>query len=109
FDAVEGGELDMFGALKAIVELSLHDPERGLSFEILAEAWRNPSVADRLDPLTDFYRDGVRRLAALARPDVSAAELDAYVNVMMACFIGFGHRTTNSPYVDVEVISHGAA
>lgn len=109
FDAVEGGEMVMFDALKAIIELSLHDPDRGLSFEILAEACRNPSVADRVDQLTDFYRDGVRRLAALARPDVSAAELDAYVNVMMACFIGFGHRTSNSPSIDVETTSHGAA
>lgn len=109
FDAMEAGDLDMFDALKAIIEISLHDPERGLSFEILAEAWRNPPVAERLDSLTDFYRDGVRRLAALARPNVSAAELDAYVNVMMACFIGFGQRTSNSPPVDAEATSHGAA
>lgn len=109
FDAVEGSELAMFDALKAITELSLRDPGRGLSFEILAKACRNPSVAERLEPLSEFYRDGIRRLAALARPDVSAADLDAYVDIMMACFIGFGHQASDSPSIDVDTKSHNAA
>src|SRR3546814_19914193 len=73
---------------------------------MLAEACRNPTFAERFETQTAFYRDGIRRLAALARPDVPAAELEAYGDVMMACFIGLGHRTSMSPPVDPEATSH---
>lgn len=109
FDAVESGERSMFDAIEAIASVSLQNADSGLSFEILAEACRNPSVAERLDTLTGFYRAGVRRLAALGRPDVSADELDAYVDIMMACFIGLGHRTALTRSTDAERTSHSTA
>jgi AcrR family transcriptional regulator len=109
FDAVERGELAMFDAMKAIAEVSQQHVDEALSFEILAEAFRNPSVAERLETLTAFYQAGVRRLAGLARPDASADELDAYVDVMMACFIGLGHRTMLSRAVDIERTSYRTA
>ena len=63
----------------------------------------------RIETLFAFYRAGVRRLAALARPDVSPLELDAYVDIMMACFIGLGHRTAASHSADVEQASRNTA
>src|SRR3546814_8527517 len=78
-------------------------------YEILAEAVRMPLVAERFEAQTAFYREGIRRLAALARPDVSSAELEAYSDIMMACFIGLGHRTAVSPPVDAEATSHNTA
>lgn len=109
FDAVERRELAMFEAIKAIAANSLHNEDGSLFYEILAEACRNPTVAERFETQTAFYRDGIRRLAALARPDVPAAELEAYGDVMMACFIGLGHRTAMSPPVDPEATSHSTA
>ncbi|SNS89826.1 transcriptional regulator, TetR family [Sphingopyxis indica] len=109
FDAVERRELAMFEAIKAIAASSLHNEDSSLFYEILAEACRNPTVAERFETQTAFYRDGIRRLAALARPDVPAAELDSYGDVMMACFIGLGHRTAMSPPVDAEATSHSTA
>ncbi len=109
FDTVERGEHSMFEAVKAIAAVSLQNSDGGLSYEILAEASRNPSVAERLDALIAFYRAGVRQLAALARPDVSPAELDAYVDIMTACFIGLGHRTAASHSIDVEQTSQNTA
>jgi TetR/AcrR family transcriptional repressor of uid operon len=109
FDAVERGEQTMFEAIKAITEIALHNEGGGLLFEIVAEAWRNPSVAERLNTLTAFYRTGVRRLAELARPDLPASELDGYADIMMACFIGLGHRPAIAPCTDVEKASHTTA
>ncbi|ALR20174.1 hypothetical protein ATN00_07525 [Sphingobium baderi] len=109
FDAVERGEQTMFEAIKAITEIALHNEGGGLLFEILAEAWRNPSVAERLDTLTAFYRTGVRRLAELARPDLPASELDSYADIMMACFIGLGHRPAIAPCADIEKASQTTA
>src|SRR3546814_6148443 len=76
FDAVERRELAMFEAIKAIAANSLHNEDGSLFYEILAEACRNPTVAERFETQTAFYRDGIRRLAALARHDVPAAELE---------------------------------
>src|SRR3546814_4115389 len=93
FDAVERGQHSVFEAIKAIANISIVKSNGGLSFEILAEAYRNFPVAERLTALVDYYRSGVRQLAALTRPDVTAGELEAYVDIMMACFFGLGHRT----------------
>ncbi|MCF8710218.1 TetR/AcrR family transcriptional regulator [Rhizorhapis sp. SPR117] len=105
FDAVERKECSIFEAIKAIAGISLMRDDGELSFEILAEACRNPSVADRLEMMTAFYREGIRRLAALARPDVPSEELEAYIDVMMACFIGLGHRVAIAPNADTESTS----
>src|SRR3546814_14862147 len=74
-----------------------------------SEAYRNFPVAERLTALVDYYRSGVRQLAALTRPDVTAGELEAYVDIMMACFFGLGHRTLIGTARDVEQISHETA
>ncbi|MDX3910688.1 MAG: helix-turn-helix domain-containing protein [Sphingobium sp.] len=109
FGAVERGEHSVFDAIKAIANISIIKSDGGLSFEILAEACRNPLVAERLTALVDCYRGGVRRLAALTRPDATAGELEAYVEIMMACFFGLGHRTLIAPATDVNQISHETA
>lgn len=100
FDAVKRGELSTFDAMKAMVASLLADREVGLVFEILAEAGRNPAVAERVASLTTFYRDGIYHLAVFARPDSPPAEIEAYVNVMLACLIGLYYRpvlsTTNA-------------
>src|SRR3546814_10916427 len=74
-----------------------------------SEAYRNFPVAERLTALVDYYRSGVRQLAALTRPDVTAGELEAYVDIMMACFFGLGHRTLIGTARDVDKISHETA
>lgn len=109
FDSVEDGALSIFGALKSIIEIALAADNISLSYEITAEALRNPQVADRLENLINFHHDGVRRLAMLARPDIPSDELDAYVDIMMACFIGLGLRTALRTSVDIKQISSRTA
>jgi TetR/AcrR family transcriptional regulator, repressor for uid operon len=100
FDAVKRGDLSTFDAMKTMAAALLDDREVGLVFEILAEACRNPAVAERVASLTTFYRDGIYHLAAFARPDSPPTEIEAYVNVMLACLVGLYYRpvlgTTNA-------------
>jgi len=109
FETVDQGEWLVLDAFKAIAESSMTDSSVGLSFEILAEAYRNPPVAERLARLGTFYRDGVRRMASKVRPDLASDELEAYVEIMLACLIGLGHRPLLTPEVDVEQICHATA
>src|SRR3546814_11956093 len=87
----------MFDAIKAIAGSSLDNTDSSLFYEILAETCRNPLVAERFEAQTAVYREGMRRLAALARHAVSSAELPAYRDILIACSIGLGHRTAVSP------------
>lgn len=109
FDAVEHGDCTLFGALKAIIDISLAPDDISLSYEITAEAVRNPEVAERLETLVSTYQEGVRRLATLARPDIAPDELGAYVDIMMACFIGLGLRTAFNTPTDIDTASSRTA
>jgi hypothetical protein len=51
-------------------------------------------------PLTAFTaRRALVHLASLARSEAPAAELNAYVEIMMPCVIGLGHRTSVAPSI----------
>ena len=105
FDAVERGECSILEALRSIIEISLSAGDISLSYEIMAESVRKVLVANRLETLIDTYREGVRRLAMLARPDVLADDLDAYVDVMLACFVGLGLRSAFNTATDISQTS----
>ncbi len=109
FEAVERKEYSVFDAVRAIAKASIITNGGGLVFEILAEAYRNPRVFERIKVLCVPYRDGIRRLITLARPDGSARELDAHVEIMIACFFGLGHRALIASTMDIEQASHEAA
>ena len=93
FDAVKRGELSVFDAIKAFAYERLADSEGGLFFEVLAESFRNRLVAERMRTLMATYHEGIRQLAALVRPDAPPKKLDAYADLMIACFTGLGYRT----------------
>jgi AcrR family transcriptional regulator len=101
FAEVRAGRSTPFEAVQAISRLSLLR-EMALSFEMLAEAYRNDRVADQLKDLAGRYRERVRELALLVRPDVTAIELEAYADILVACFFGLGHRTLIAPCLDVD-------
>ncbi|MAL94551.1 MAG: hypothetical protein CME40_05700 [Haliea sp.] len=109
FDAVERGSCGVFEAFQAISEISLVLEDGSLSYEILAEAVRNPSVAEKLETLTSFFQAGIRRLALLARPDMRSEDLDAYVDIMTACFLGLGLRSILDSSVEVDRTSASTA
>jgi TetR/AcrR family transcriptional regulator, repressor for uid operon len=92
FDAVKRSELSVFDAIKAFAHERLADSEGSLFFEVLAESYRNRLVAERMRTLTEMYRESIRYLAVLARPDAPPGKLDAYADLMTACFTGIGYR-----------------
>jgi TetR/AcrR family transcriptional regulator, repressor for uid operon len=108
FDAVKRSELSVFEALKAFAHERLADSEGSLFFEMLAESYRNQLVAERMRTLTEMYRESIRYLAALARPDAPPGKLDVYADLMTACFTGIGYRPAIG-IADAEEASHEIA
>lgn len=109
FDSLERKECTTFEAIKAIADMQTSDGDAALFYEILAEASRNPTVAALMRQLTEYFQDCIRRLAVLAKPDAGSDELDAYVEIMMACFIGLGYRQLISPPDNAERTSQTTA
>jgi len=108
FGAVSAGEQSVTEAIKSIARSAMTLDERGLTFEILAEAYRNPRVAEKLAEFVIPYREGIKQLVSLdlnATPD----ELEGHADIMMACFFGLGARLLISPAADVECASSQAA
>ena len=104
-EAATRGELSVFAAIKDLAYKRLVNSELGLFFEILAESCRNAVMAECMRGVTGVYRETIRQIATLARPDISPDELDVYVDLMTACFLGLGYRPAIGIADDAEKTS----
>jgi AcrR family transcriptional regulator len=109
FASAERGEISLAKAIELFAFRSLTKANAGLSFEILAESYRNPRVADVVHRLSSRYRDLIRRLASHARPELDAVDLDACVEIMNGCFHGFAIRISQQHQIDPLEISRATA
>ena len=109
FDAMKRGDLSVFDAIKAFAYERLADSEGSLFFEVLAESFRNRLVAERMRTLMATYHEGIRQLAVLARPDAPPKKLDAYADLMIACFTGLGYRPAIGMAENAEETSYEIA
>ncbi|MEF9942692.1 MAG: TetR family transcriptional regulator [Burkholderiaceae bacterium] len=72
-----------------------------LGMEILAEGARNPKIDDMLQAADSAARDRLRELlGTIASPDMTASELDARVDVLMALFDGLMIRSLRAQTAD---------
>ena len=105
FGEVEADRISVLHAIRALARIAIVNNNSGLLYEILAECYRNPRVAEKVDTLVLPYREGIGRLTALVRPDLEDKEQEGYTDVIMACFFGLGHRTLTSHQQDIEQAS----
>lgn len=96
-ERVRMGILTIEAALTQIALRALSGGDEALSFEILAEAHRNPEVASMITDLCLHYRSGFRDLVQLINPDLSDIHLNAAEELLLACMFGLGHRNLSSP------------
>lgn len=108
-EQLESGQVTIQAAFEQFVNNALTDQDEGLSFEILAEAHRNPRVADTIHALCDDFRGAIRRLAAVSHPEFGARELDASEELLLACLFGLGHRSLSQPRLSNDETAHYAA
>jgi len=96
---VKDGTVSIDMALNQLTLRALSDDEKALSFEILAEAYRNGEVADTIAAKCVHYRALFRDLACAVNPQLTATELDAAEELLLACLFGLGHRTLSNPHL----------
>ncbi|MET0365055.1 MAG: helix-turn-helix domain-containing protein [Sphingobium sp.] len=99
-DRVREGQIAIDAAIERIVLRRLSDKDDGLTHEILAEAHRNPKVAEAISVFCAQYRDLFAELAKLARPSAPEEEIEGAAELLLACLFGIGHRELSKPRLD---------
>jgi TetR/AcrR family transcriptional repressor of uid operon len=110
-DQVKSGTKPVEAALTEVMMLCLSESaeDEALSFEILAEAHRNESVARTIADLCRAFREMFRGLACAVNPQLPSPDLDAAEELLLACTFGLGHRTLSAPRLGiVETAEHAA-
>jgi TetR/AcrR family transcriptional repressor of uid operon len=100
--AVDAGTMSIREAFVQLATRSLSETEESLSFEILAEAYRNPEVADQIGEICERYRSIVRKMAVIANPTLSEESLDGAEEVLLGLLFGLGHRTLSRPRLPIR-------
>lgn len=68
-----------------------------LNHEIVAEAHRNPEVAQMVSSTCGQFRDLLRDLATLLKPELTEAEIEGIAELLLACLFGMGNREFTAP------------
>jgi TetR/AcrR family transcriptional repressor of uid operon len=106
FDALlDGARKRSISIREAFLQLAtraMTKTQESLSFEILAEAHRNPDVANRIAEFCARYRSVVRELAAIANPALTDESLRGVEEVFLGLMFGLGHRALSRPRLPVR-------
>ena len=86
-----------------------HKEDEALSFEILAEGFRNDKVRDVIGGCCDDIRSLLREFARMANPALSEHSLDGVEDFMLACLFGLNHFSLSRPNLDEADTSRQAA
>ncbi|PZU59543.1 MAG: TetR family transcriptional regulator [Sphingobium sp.] len=99
---ISAGLISVEDAIGMMVRKSLDGKDEALSFEILAEAHRNPEVARTITGMCNEFRTVFREITRMANPALDAIDLDAAEELLLACLFGLGHRLLSEPRLSVD-------
>lgn len=101
-DEVEDGAMSIERAFEGLALLALSEGEEALSFEILAEAHRNPLVAEQISQFCTSCRSILRDLICKTSPALGDRDIEAAEEMLLACLFGLGHRLLSRPQLGIE-------
>ena len=106
---VDHGELTIEQTFEVALMHNVGAKDEALSFDILAESFRNPAVGNRIATLCGRFRAILRDFACIANPDLSGEALDGAEEMILACMFGLGHRSLSRPKISAEVAARRSA
>lgn len=101
-DRLHAKEITIEQALEILFIEVLNHKTEPLSFDILAEGFRNEGVGKTVSSTCLDYRRRLRDFACLANPRLSGEALDGAEEVILACMFGLAHRTLSNPSLDAR-------
>lgn len=106
---LDAGELTIEQTFERALLHNVDGKDEALSFDILAESFRNPAVGMTIGSMCTRFRSFLRDFACIANPLLSGEALDAAEEMIMACMFGLGHRSLSRPKLAAEVTARRAA
>lgn len=94
---LKAGELSIEQTFEHLLMHTIDEKNEALSFDILAESFRNEAVGDTIANMCTRFRTYIRDFACAANPDLSGAALEGAEEVVLACMFGLGHRSLSRP------------
>lgn len=94
---LDSGELTIDRAFEQLLLHTIDEKDEALAFDILAESFRNPAVADTIAAMCERFRSFIRYFACAANDQLSGDTLDGAEEMILACLFGLGHRSISRP------------
>lgn len=108
-DGVASGALTPRDGFRAATLDALEQGEQALTFEILAEGFRNAAVGQEIGDLCDRYRAMLGEIVLSADQSLAGDALSAIEEMLLAILFGLGNRTLSRPTLSAEVTADYAA
>lgn len=105
----EAGVISVEQAFNELFESRHEKKDEALSFEILAEGFRNDKVRDVIEQSCGSMRQLLRGFARAANPKLSDQSLDSAEEFMLATLFGLNHSSLSRPKLDRETAKRKAA
>lgn len=94
---LDAGELTIEQTFEQLLLHTVDKRDEALSFDIMAESFRNEAVGDTIAAMCIRFRRYIRDFACVANPDLSGEALDGAEEIVLACLFGLGHRSLSRP------------
>jgi len=94
---LDSGDLSVDQTFEALLRHTVDSKDEALSFDILAESFRNEAVSKTVGDMCGRFRNVIRYFACAANPLLTGRDLDAAEEVVLACLFGLGHRSLSRP------------
>lgn len=108
-DAVASGAWTAREGFRQAVLGTLHTGGEALTFEILAEAFRNPAIGEEIGVLCEQYRAMLRAIVLNACATIEPSRLAAAEEMLVALLFGLGNRSLSRPQLsDEDTADHAA-
>jgi TetR/AcrR family transcriptional repressor of uid operon len=108
-DGVGAGRCTAREGFRQAVLDGLNEGKEALTFEILAEGFRNPQVGGEIGELCERYRAMLGKMIRAAGGSVEGARLVAAEDMLLAVIFGLSNRALSRPVLGVEETAAHAA
>lgn len=108
-ERLHAGEIDVNKAFELLLLGDIDNPHEALSFDILAEGFRNQRVGQTISDMCGRFRQILRDFACAANPRLTGEALADAEELILACMFGLGHRSLSRPELSGEATAKGAA
>lgn len=106
---LNSGALTVEQGFEQMLLHTIDEKDEALSFDILAESFRNPEVGNTVSTLCQGFRGYIRDFACAANDRLSGEALDAAEEMILACLFGLGHRSLSRPRLSAASTARGTA